>query len=213
MLFKSSKYYEENYKIINDNPELKIKLPAHPDDTYHMKWTDFQKKLWIIRMSTVQDVKEFYEKHKNHTFIDANWNKFTIKKLFSKLRYYQTNYKIINDDPNFDIILPKSTYDTYNMKRTDFQRELWIKIKEKISPIQDVKQFYMEHENDTINDANWKETTIKNLFSNLKYYQAYHQIINYDPRFNIVLPVSPHDTYDMKRSDFQKELWVKTKEI
>ena len=99
------------------------------------------------------------------------------------------------------------------MKRTDFQRELWIKIKEKISPIQDVKQFYMEHENDTINDANWKETTIKNLFSKLKYYQANHQIINNDPRFNIVLPVSPHDTYDMKRSDFQKELWVKTKEI
>lgn len=207
-------YYSRNYKIINKNINFNIKLPSEPTTFYDKPRNNLLQELWIDKDSrkimSLNDLKNFYTEHKNDSFLDSDWNEFTIEELFSRgLDYYYTNYRAINNKFLANKKLPGKPTNYYNTTRSKIQKTLWInKNFNKIISLKDLKNFYAEHKDDSFIDSDWRPSTIEKLFSTLKYYQKNYEIINEKFSLKIKLSANPKLYYRIWWTKIKLSLWI-----
>ena len=213
-LFSKLNYYKTNYKRVNEQLSPEINFPGNPSNYYDIRWNEFLTKLWIevneYEIMSLNDLKLFYSEHKDDTFIDSNWKKSTVQKLFLNSRYYLNNYKELNK--NLNIKLPGNPTNYYNnITRTEIQKELWInKDFREIISLDELKIFYSKHKDDSFIDSEWNKSTIEILFSNLRYYSENYKIIN--KTAGIKLPAEPKKIYNIHWEKFLQELWIEVDE-
>ena len=211
-LFKSSRYYTMNYKIINKN--FNLNLPGYPS-YYNLKWNEFLNYLGIVKkhekqsgIILIEDLKQFYNEHKSEYFTDSEWNKVEIKNLFQSYAYYFKNYKIINRE--FNLNLRGWIDHCFKMSRNKILKYLGItlnhEIQEEIMTIDNLRSFYINHKSENFTDSEWNEVKISDLFKSNKYYIKNYKIINRE--FNLNLPSCPDRSFKMGRNKILKYLGV-----
>ena len=78
-----------------------------------------------------------------------------------------------------------------------------------------LKDFYADHKNDTFIDSDWKESTVKKLFSSFVYYKKNYKKINEQFLHDVNFPGNPSSYYTITWNNFLIKLWINvdTREI
>ena len=165
------------------------------------KW----KKVSVLKkISGLNELKNFYAKHKNDTFTDSEGKKISIWELiFNWYKYYKHkhNYENVNNNPSYNIRLPSDPLSHFKITWIEFLKGLWI---EKIEKLEDLKAFYTDHKNDTFIDSDGETSTVEKLFSNYDYYIENYKRIFF--LFDIRIPWYPQGTFNKTWREIQQEI-------
>lgn len=128
-LFSNSKYYKDNYKLINPDNGFNFTLPSHPNRYYsktkELTWNDFLWEIWIdYNIISLEELQNLVAKNQDHSFTDSKNKKSTLEKLFSSIEYYKHNY--INANNALDILLPGNPMAYYNKTWNELKKFLWL---------------------------------------------------------------------------------------